>query len=91
MLRYGGGLPNPGGCDPERRLKVVSSDPNPTYRYNPDYEFKGVRSKQVFKIKPGPNNPVGLHWIGLSAEGCGIRGTADPSKISNRSRMAVSA
>lgn len=69
--------PTPSGV-----LKVVSSDPNPTYRYNPDYEFKGVRSKQAFRIKPGPNNPVGLHWIGLSAEGYGIHGTADPSKIS---------
>ena len=63
-------------------LKVISSDPNPTYRYNPNYRFKGVRSQHPFKINPGPNNPVGSHWIGLSGEGYGIHGTPTPSKIS---------
>jgi lipoprotein-anchoring transpeptidase ErfK/SrfK len=67
---------------PNGTLKVVSSDPNPYYRYNPDYKFKGVRSKRPFTIKPGPNNPVGTYWIGLSGEGYGIHGTANPSKIS---------
>jgi lipoprotein-anchoring transpeptidase ErfK/SrfK len=67
---------------PNGTLKVISSDPNPTYRYNPNYRFKGVRSQHPFKINPGPNNPVGSHWIGLSGEGYGIHGTATPSKIS---------
>jgi lipoprotein-anchoring transpeptidase ErfK/SrfK len=67
---------------PTGTLKVASSDPNPTYRYNPDYKFKGVRSQRPFEIQPGPNNPVGSWWIGLSSEGYGIHGTADPSKIS---------
>jgi lipoprotein-anchoring transpeptidase ErfK/SrfK len=67
---------------PSGTLKVVSADANPTYRYNPDYKFKGVRSKEVFTIKPGPNNPVGSFWIGLSAEGYGIHGTSNPSTIS---------
>jgi len=69
--------PTPGGT-----LKVVSADANPTYRYNPHYKFKGVRSKEVFTIKPGPNNPVGSYWIGLSAEGYGIHGTSNPSTVS---------
>ena len=67
---------------PNGTLKVVSADPNPTYRYNPDYKFKGVKSKRPFTIAPGPNNPVGSFWIGLSAEGYGIHGTPDPSKVS---------
>lgn len=67
---------------PTGSLKVVSIDANPTYRYNPAYRFKGVRSKSTFTINPGPNNPVGLYWIGLSAEGYGIHGTPTPSKIS---------
>jgi lipoprotein-anchoring transpeptidase ErfK/SrfK len=67
---------------PSGTLKVVSSDANPNYRYNPAYKFKGVKSKQPFTIKPGPNNPVGSYWIGLSAEGYGIHGTPDPSKVS---------
>src|ERR1700730_7921101 len=67
---------------PSGTLKVVSADVNPNYRYNPDYKFKSVKSKQAFTIKPGPNNPVGSYWIGLSAEGYGIHGTPDPSKVS---------
>ena len=67
---------------PSGTLKVVSADANPTYRYNPDYKFKGVKSKEAFIIKPGPNNPVGSYWIGLSAEGYGIHGTPNPSKVS---------
>jgi lipoprotein-anchoring transpeptidase ErfK/SrfK len=63
-------------------LKVISIDANPYYRYNPDYRFKGVKSKRAFKIKPGPNNPVGSQWIGLSEEGYGIHGTPNPSKVS---------
>lgn len=67
---------------PSGSLKVVSSDANPNYRYNPDYKFKGVKSKEAFIIKPGPNNPVGSYWIGLSSEGFGIHGTPNPSKVS---------
>jgi lipoprotein-anchoring transpeptidase ErfK/SrfK len=67
---------------PTGSLKVVSADANPNYRYNPDYKFKGVKSKEVFTIKPGPNNPVGSYWIGLSSEGIGIHGTPNPSKVS---------
>jgi lipoprotein-anchoring transpeptidase ErfK/SrfK len=67
---------------PSGTLKVVSADPDPNYRYNPDYKFKGVKSKEPFTIKPGPNNPAGSFWIGLSAEGYGIHGTPNPSRVS---------
>lgn len=67
---------------PSGSLKVVSVDANPNYRYNPDYKFKGVKSREAFTIKPGPNSRVGSYWIGLSAEGIGIHGTSNPSKVS---------
>ena len=67
---------------PSGNLKVISVDANPNYRYNPDYKFKGVKSKKAFTIKPGPNNPVGSYWIGLSSEGYGIHGTPNPAKVS---------
>ena len=69
--------PTPSGV-----LKVISIDANPYYRYNPDYKFRGVKAKRAFTIKPGPNNPVGTQWIGLSSEGFGIHGTPNPSKVS---------
>lgn len=67
---------------PSGTLKVTKVSRNPTYRYNPDYKFKGVRSNKPFTIKPGPNNPVGTVWISLSAEGYGIHGTPAPGKVS---------
>src|SRR5215467_175493 len=67
---------------PSGQLTVTGVSKNPTYRYNPKYEFKGVRATKPFTIKPGPNNPVGVVWIGLSREGYGIHGTPDPSKVS---------
>jgi lipoprotein-anchoring transpeptidase ErfK/SrfK len=69
--------PTPSGV-----LKVTSIDARPTYRYNPDYKFKGVKSKEAFIIQPGPNNPAGSHWIGLSSESYGFHGTPNPSKVS---------
>jgi len=67
---------------PSGTLKVTEISRNPTYRYNPDYRFKGVRSDKPFTIKPGPNNPAGSVWIGLSAEGYGLHGTSSPEKVS---------
>ncbi|WP_414645906.1 L,D-transpeptidase family protein [Bradyrhizobium sp. 26S5] len=67
---------------PSGTLKVTEIDRNPTYRYNPEYHFKGVHSHKPFTIKPGPNNPVGSMWINLSADGYGIHGTPFPGKVS---------
>jgi lipoprotein-anchoring transpeptidase ErfK/SrfK len=67
---------------PTGKLKVISVSHNPTYGYNPDYRFKGVRSRKPFDIQPGPNNPAGTVWIELSAESYGIHGTPSPGKVS---------
>jgi lipoprotein-anchoring transpeptidase ErfK/SrfK len=67
---------------PSETLKVTSVHKNPTYRYNPEYAFKGVKARKSFTINPGPNNPVGLVWIGLSSEGYGIHGTPEPGRVS---------
>jgi lipoprotein-anchoring transpeptidase ErfK/SrfK len=67
---------------PSGTLKVTEIDRNPTYRYNPAYHFKGVKSRRPFIIRPGPNNPVGSVWVNLSGEGYGIHGTPFPGKIS---------
>jgi lipoprotein-anchoring transpeptidase ErfK/SrfK len=72
-----GEKPSPTGT---RKVKVIQR--NPTYHYNPEYQFKGVRSKTPFVIAPGPNNPVGSTWVGLNEKGYGIHGTPDPSKVS---------
>lgn len=32
-------------------------------------------------VPPGPDNPLGRHWLGLSASSCGIHGTIAPASI----------
>lgn len=66
---------------PSGTLKVVRVAKNPTYTYNPDFQFRGVKAKDEFKIAPGPNNPVGSVWIALNEKTYGIHGTPDPEKV----------
>jgi lipoprotein-anchoring transpeptidase ErfK/SrfK len=69
---------------PRGEMKVTTIAENPTYHYDPSLNFKGVHADQPLDLPPGPNNPVGVVWIALSAKGYGIHGTPDPGKISKR-------
>ena len=60
-------------------VRAVAYDP--TYTYNPDYGFKEQKTDRKVTVKPGPNNPVGVVWIALSAKGYGIHGTPEPDKV----------
>jgi lipoprotein-anchoring transpeptidase ErfK/SrfK len=42
---------------------------------NPTYSHNGR------VVPPGPNNPVGTRWMGLSIHGYGIHGTNEPNSI----------
>jgi lipoprotein-anchoring transpeptidase ErfK/SrfK len=42
---------------------------------NPTYQHEGKT------VLPGPNNPVGTRWMGLSKTGYGIHGTNEPKSI----------
>jgi lipoprotein-anchoring transpeptidase ErfK/SrfK len=66
---------------PSGEFKVTAVSRDPTYTYNPRFHFKGVKSNHKSAIKPGPNNPVGLVWINLSAPPYGIHGTPAPENI----------
>jgi lipoprotein-anchoring transpeptidase ErfK/SrfK len=67
---------------PSGEFKVRAIAKNPVYTYNPEYEFKGVKSREPIKIAPGPNNPVGTIWIDLTADSYGIHGTPAPANVS---------
>jgi lipoprotein-anchoring transpeptidase ErfK/SrfK len=54
---------------PAGSFKIVTRVPNPTW-YGP---------KEV--VAPGPANPLGTRWIGLSEKSYGIHGTNAPSSI----------
>jgi lipoprotein-anchoring transpeptidase ErfK/SrfK len=66
---------------PSGRFQVTRVDYDPTYTYDPAYHFKEQKTQSKVTVKPGPNNPVGVVWIALSAKGYGIHGTPDPDAI----------
>ena len=67
---------------PSGKFVVRSVKLNPSYHYNPKYAFQGQKASEPVTVPPGPNNPVGLVWIDLSAESYGIHGTPQPQKVS---------
>jgi len=70
---------------PNGVLTVKSIVPNPDYTFDPALfadaaAREGITKKMV--LPPGPRNPVGTAWVGLSLPGYGIHGTPEPEKIS---------
>ena len=66
---------------PSGTFQVSRVDYDPTYTYDPAYHFKEQRIQRKVTVRPGPNNPVGVVWIALSAKGYGIHGTPDPDAV----------
>ena len=65
---------------PPGEIKIITQIANPNYTYTPDHTQKGKRPERHI-FPPGPNNPVGVAWLGLSIPGYGIHGTPLPERI----------
>jgi len=70
---------------PSGELTVKVVDPHPDYTFDPALfvdasKAEGITHKLV--LPPGPRNPVGTDWVGLSLPGYGIHGTPEPENIS---------
>lgn len=61
--------------------KVKDIVPNPPFYYNPDLFWNADASQAKAKIAPGPRNPVGVVWIGITKEHYGLHGTPAPSLV----------
>ena len=59
----------------------------PTFRWDKQMLEAGKRGDTAYLIPPGPNNPVGILWAGLSKSGIGLHGTSSPRTI-GRSQSA---
>ena len=69
---------------PTGELKLTAFAPNPNYTFDPAVFPESQRAQEIARkliIPPGPNNPVGVYWISLSAPGFGIHGTPHPETI----------
>ena len=66
---------------PASELQVTTLVPNPDYTYTPDRVSKDGRIVRR-RFPPGPNNPVGTSWMGLTLlQSYGIHGTPKPETI----------
>jgi lipoprotein-anchoring transpeptidase ErfK/SrfK len=61
---------------PVGHFSIVQMSRHPWW-YPPDSDW----AKGEKPIPPGPGNPLGTRWMGLSAPGVGIHGTPDPASI----------
>jgi lipoprotein-anchoring transpeptidase ErfK/SrfK len=61
---------------PLGRFQIVVKWLNPWW-YPPNSPW----AKGLKPVPPGPNNPLGTRWMGLSAPGVGIHGTDEPASI----------
>jgi lipoprotein-anchoring transpeptidase ErfK/SrfK len=61
---------------PLGRFRVVVKWKNPWW-YPPDSDW----AKDKDPVPPGPSNPLGTRWMGISSPGVGIHGTPEPGSI----------
>jgi len=61
---------------PLGRFRVISMWKNPWW-YPPDSDWAQGQEP----IPPGPGNPLGTRWMGISSPGVGIHGTPDPASL----------
>lgn len=69
---------------PVGELHVTVVIPDPNYTFDPAVFPEVPEGQELGRrliIPPGPNNPVGVAWIGLDRTGYGIHGTPDPEKV----------
>ena len=66
---------------PPGMLKVTNEVTNPSFDYDPMLLNDTNIAHTKVTIKPGPNNPVGVLWMGLSKKHYGLHGTPNPAKV----------
>lgn len=66
---------------PVGRMEIKNAAKNPVFTFDPAL-LKGSKKTDVkADIPAGPNNPVGVYWLGLSKPHWGIHGTPDPERV----------
>jgi lipoprotein-anchoring transpeptidase ErfK/SrfK len=66
----------------ELHVQIIVPDPN--YTFDPALFPESPEARELNRkliLPPGPNNPVGVAWIGLDKPGYGIHGTPSPEQI----------
>jgi L,D-transpeptidase ErfK/SrfK len=68
---------------PQGPFSVVRKEQDPAWHVPESIRAESLRKGQLLPlvVPPGPRNPLGRFWIGLSLAGIGVHGTPFPSSI----------
>lgn len=80
---YPVGLGKPSWPTPTGRFKVIELRRNPVWHVplSIQEEMRREGKAIITRMPPGPDNPLGQYWIGLSLPGYGIHGTSAPPSV----------
>lgn len=83
ILAYPVGLGKPSWPTPAGEFSVINKATNKAWRVPKSIQEEMRREGQLVKteVPPGPKNPLGKHWLGLSIASIGIHGTIAPASI----------
>ena len=62
-------------------MAIKNAVDNPSFTFDPKLLKTAPQDAEKAEIAPGPNNPVGTIWLGLSKPHWGIHGTPEPAKV----------
>ena len=66
---------------PVGKLKIANEVTDPVFYYDPALIWDAKPHYTKVQLAPGPNNPIGTVWMGLSKKHWGIHGTPQPSRV----------
>ena len=68
---------------PTGRFQIATRERHPVWDVplSIQAEMRRLGHRVLTKVPPGPDNPLGDYWMGLSGSGCGIHGTNAPASI----------
>lgn len=83
VAAYPVGLGKPSWPTPAGEFTVTSKAVDKTWRVPKSIQEEMRREGQIVKteVPPGPDNPLGKHWLGLSLTSIGVHGTIAPASI----------
>jgi L,D-transpeptidase ErfK/SrfK len=83
VLSFPVGLGKPSWKTPTGAFKIIQKRENPIWNVPKSIQEEMEREGEIVreKVPPGPDNPLGRHWLGLSIGGYGIHGTIAPDSV----------
>ena len=66
---------------PIGHMEIKNAAKNPVFTFDPALLRNTKKTDAKTDIPAGPNNPVGVYWLGLSKPHWGIHGTPQPSRV----------